>query len=193
MTIEREINIQALQAGDRAAFAALMTRYDGLVYNTCLGFVQNAEDAQDVAQDVFVEVFRTVKHFRSEAKLSTWLYRIAVSLSLSFLRKRRAKKRFGFMQSLFDGSDEGALELPDEVHPGILAENKDRARVLMAAIGQLAIQQQVAFTLHKVEGLPYQEIAEVMDVSLSAVESLIYRARQNLQKKLRHYYEQELI
>lgn len=184
-------DIAALRAGDQQASRALVAAYGQQVYNTCLGFVQQAQDAEDLTQEVFAEVFERLADFREEASLSTWIYRIAVNASLGFLRKKKAKKRFAFMSSLFDSNKGETLDIPDAVHPGVLAENRERAQVLFAAIAKLPEQQQAAFTLHKVEGLPYQEVADVLETSLSAVESLMHRAHKNLRKLLRDYYEQD--
>lgn len=184
-------DIAALKAGDATAFRALVQAYGQQVYNTCLGFVQQQEDAEDLTQEVFQEVFEKIGGFRGEAKLSTWIYRIAVNTALGHLRHKKAQKRFAFLTSLFDREKEEVIALPETVHPGVLAENQERSKVLFAAIARLPEQQQAAFTLHKVEGLSYQEVAEVMETSLSSVESLMHRATKNLRKLLRDYYEQD--
>jgi RNA polymerase sigma-70 factor (ECF subfamily) len=150
--------------------------------------VKNQADADDVTQEVFIELFRSMNRFRGESRLSTWIYRISVNKSLEHLRRKKQKKWFG----LWNKPDEGdAIEknLPDFDHPGVLAENRERAKILAWALDKLPENQRIAYTLHKIEGLGYQEIAEVIQVSLSAVESLMHRARHNLQKHLKNYYE----
>ena len=152
--------------------------------------MQNVEDAEDITQEVFVEVFQSVKNFKGESKLSTWIYRIAVSKSLEFLRWKNRKKRFGFMQSLlYNNLTETILEIPNFFHPGIQLENKERAAILFAAINKLPENQKTAFILHKIEGLSYAEVADVMHATVSSVESLLFRAKQSLQKLLGDYYE----
>ncbi|HKB46033.1 MAG TPA: sigma-70 family RNA polymerase sigma factor, partial [Chitinophagaceae bacterium] len=111
--------IQSLRNGDEAAFKFLVKNYQDRVYNTAIGIVQNAEDAQDVAQEVFIQVFRSIHSFKEESKLSTWIYRITTSRALDLLRSRKSKKRFGFLQRLFGDSNETLYELPDFNHPGI--------------------------------------------------------------------------
>jgi len=158
------------------------------VYNTCWGFVRNPEDAEDLAQEVFVEVHHSIKGFRADAKLSSWIYRISVTKSLEFLRKKKRKKRFALIQRITGNANEELHPIPDNLHPGIQLEQKERAQLLFAAIDKLPDNQRIAFTMHKVEGLPYQEIAEIMDMTLSSVESLMFRAKKNLQKLLGDYY-----
>ncbi|MEM6687192.1 MAG: sigma-70 family RNA polymerase sigma factor, partial [Bacteroidota bacterium] len=93
--------IADLQSGNRAAYSRLIDEYQQRIFHTCLSFVPNKEDAEDVAQEVFVEIFRSIHKFKGNSKLSTWIYRISTNKSLEFIRKKNTKKRFGFMQSIF--------------------------------------------------------------------------------------------
>ena len=176
--------IKGLRQGEEAAFKYLVETYRDRVFNTALGIVQNAEDAEDVSQEVFIQVYRSIASFKGESKLSTWLYRIATTRALDLLRSRKSKKRFGMLQRLFGDDNEPALELPDFNHPGVALDRKENAAKLFKAIGRLPENQKIAFTLHKLEDLSYQEVSEVMQTSLPAVESLMHRARQNLKKML---------
>lgn len=179
-----------LQAGNEQAFEALVREFQARVYNTCLGLLQNAEDAEDVSQEVFIAVFQSVASFREQSSLSTWIYRIAVTRSLEFLRSKKRKKRFAFFQTLFQGkSQEPGTALGHFQHPGVVLENKERAAILFKAIATLPENQKTAFILNKLEELSYQQIAEVMQVSISSVESLLFRAKSNLKKILSDYYE----
>lgn len=176
--------IQGLRQGDEAAFKYMVETYQDRVYNTAIGIVQNAEDAEDVAQEVFIQVYRSIHSFKGESKLSTWLYRIATTRALDLLRSRKSKKRFGFMQRLFGDNNEPVHEIPDFNHPGVAMDRKENAAKLFRAIAQLPENQKTAFTLHKLEDLSYQEVADVMETSVPAVESLMHRAKQNLKKIL---------
>jgi RNA polymerase sigma-70 factor (ECF subfamily) len=176
--------IQGLRSGDETAFKYLVDTYQDRIFNTAIGIVQNAGDAEDVAQEVFIQVYRSIHHFKGDSKLSTWLYRIATTRSLDLLRSRKSKKRFGFMQRLFGEGNEPNFELPDFNHPGVALEKKEDAARLFKAIGQLPENQKTAFTLHKLEDLSYKEVSEVMQTSVAAVESLMHRAKQNLRKIL---------
>jgi RNA polymerase sigma factor (sigma-70 family) len=176
--------IQGLRNGDESAFKYLVDNYKDRVFNTAIGIVQNAEDAEDVAQEVFIQVYRSIHNFKGESKLSTWLYRIATTRSLDLLRSRKSKKRFGFIQRLFGDGNEPLYEIPDFNHPGVALDRKENAAKLFKAISQLPENQKTAFTLHKLEDLSYQEVSEVMQTSVAAVESLMHRAKQNLRKML---------
>ena len=177
--------IERLKRGEESAFRSLVEQYQDLVYNTALGIVQNESDAEDVAQEVFIQVFRSIGTFKSEAKLSTWIYRITTTRALDLLRARKSKKRFGLLKRLWETEEESPVEnISDFSHPGVSLERKEEAAQLMTAIAQLPENQKVAFVLHKLEGLSYLEIAEVMGNTLPAVESLMHRARLNLRKIL---------
>ncbi len=176
--------IQGLRNGDEAAFKFLVDNYKDRVFNTAIGIVQNAEDAEDVAQEVFIQVFRSIHSFKAESKLSTWMYRITTTRSLDLLRSRKSKKRFGFLQRLFGDDNEPLYEIPDFNHPGVAMDRKENASKLFKAINQLPENQKTAFTLHKLEDLSYQEISDIMQTSVPAIESLMHRAKQNLRKIL---------
>jgi RNA polymerase sigma factor (sigma-70 family) len=188
--LNEEEFISQLKEGNSFAFKELIQQFKDKVFNTSLSILQNTEDAEDITQEVFVEVFESINQFKGESKLSTWIYRIAVIKSLEFLRMKKRKKRFAFVQSLF--GNESVLPDIDHQHfnhPGVQLENKERASILFNAIEKLPEKQKTAFLLHKIEDLSYKEIAEIMKISLSSVESLMFRAKQSLQKLLADYYE----
>jgi len=191
LVLDEKILIEKLKHGDETAFKQIVADWQNMVYNTAVGILQNAEDAEDVAQEVFVQVYESVKTFKAESKFSTWLYRITVSKALDHLRRKKRKKRFAYVQSLFGADNQTIIEKPDFNHPGVALDNKERAAVLFKAINQLPENQKIAFTLHKLEGLSYQEISEVMKTSVSSVESLMHRAKNNLKKWLTSHYENE--
>lgn len=176
--------VARLQAGEAAAFRALVERYQGPVYRTALSLLRSPEEAEDVAQEVFVEVYQTIGRFRGEAALSTWLYRLATSQALKQRRKARAKKRFAFLTSLLGANQKVLHERPDDQHPLALLEGRQQQQQLLDAIARLPDSQQVAFTLRHEQELSYEEIAAVLNVSRPAVESLLFRARQSLRKFL---------
>ncbi len=178
-----------LQQGEESAFRELVEEYEGMVYNTALGIVQNEDDADDVTQDVFIQVYQSIGGFRSESKLSTWLYKITVTKSLDLEKKKKRKKRFGFIQGLFGGQEEEAAYGVEFNHPGVQLEKKEGAGALFAALKQLPDNQRIAFTLHKMENQSYQEVATIMDTTVTAVESLMARAKSNLKKILEDYYK----
>jgi RNA polymerase sigma factor (sigma-70 family) len=159
------------------------------VFNTAISFVQNREWAEDIAQEVFVEVYESIGKFNELSTLSTWIYRITVNKSLDSIRAQKSKKRFAFITSLFS-PETGALryDTSNFEHPGILAEKKENARFLFKAIDELPDNQKTAFILSQIEELPQKEIAVIMNMSVKAVESQIQRAKMNLRKKLENLY-----
>ncbi len=185
---QTELVVQ-LQQGDEAAFKKLVDDYQVMVYNTALGIVQNEDDADDITQEVFIQVFRSVSSFKGDSKFSTWLYRITIGKALDHEKKKKRKKRFGFVQSLFGGNEEVDMQLAEFDHPGVRLEKKERANELFNALKQIPDKQRTAFTLHKLEGQSYQEVAEIMNTTLYAVESLMGRAKANLRKELKKYYD----
>ncbi|MEM9833201.1 MAG: RNA polymerase sigma factor [Bacteroidota bacterium] len=166
--------------GDRAAFRQLYELFSDKVYNTALSYVQVEEEAEEITQDVFLSVFRNAAQFKGDATLNTWIYRITVNTSLNYLKKR---KRLSFMKF-----GESEVDKPDFEHPGVLLENKENAKILFKVIDTLPESQKTAFILSFVEGLPRQQVADVMKISLKAVESLLQRAKGNLKKKLEKLY-----
>lgn len=182
---EHEI-IHGLKSGDEKAFKHLVKTYKDRVFNTALGFLRNKENAEDLAQEVFIEIFMSVHQFENRSKLSTWIYRITVTKSLEFIRRSKRKKRFAPLLRLIGPGTENGGSFPDYHHPSVDLENRELGEQIFRALDTLPENQRIAFTLHKIEDLSYQEIAEVMKTSLSAVESLIHRARKTLKQKLDH-------
>jgi RNA polymerase sigma factor (sigma-70 family) len=182
--------IDQLKKGDESAFKFIVDTWKDMVYNTALSIVQQSEDAEDVTQEVFVQVYQSIRGFKSESKLSTWLYRITLSKAMDHERRKKRKKRFGFVKTLFGEGNEVVVDLPDFNHPGVTLDNKEKAAILFRAMETLPDNQRMAFVLNKVEGLSYQEISEVMNTTVSAVESLLHRAKTNLRKELKSFYEQ---
>jgi RNA polymerase sigma-70 factor (ECF subfamily) len=189
MGLDERTLVEQLKKGDEAAFKEIVSTWQNMVYNTALGIVQNAEDAEDIAQETFVQVYQSISSFKGESKFSTWLYRITITKALDHERRKKRKKRFGFVKSLFGEDNQVVVHPPDFNHPGVTMDNKENAATLFKAIAELPENQKVAFTLHKVDGLSYQEVSEVMQTSVSSVESLMHRARTNLKKKLEDYYK----
>lgn len=187
--------IKGIQQGDSKSFQILVETYQRMVVNTCLGIVHNKADAEDLAQDVFLEIFRTAENFRGEAKLSTWLYRIATNRSLNLIRNNKRKRFFQSVEETFTGGRNRANEISENRgdQPDQKITDQQRSDLLHKAIDQLPEKQRIAFTLNKYEDLPYQQIAEVMEISLASVESLIHRAKKNLQKELLDCYKKKCV
>ncbi len=176
-------------ASNDELFRSLVAEHQEMVLNTCYRFVFNREDAEDLAQDVFVEVFRSLEQFREESKLSTWIYRIAVTKSLDHLRRLNRKKRFSSLKrmiGIIDPAEE--IAAPSSDNPAEAFADNERAQILQNALNTLPESQKTAFLLSKQEGFSNQEIADILKTSVSAVESLVHRAKKNLHTKLYNYY-----
>jgi RNA polymerase sigma-70 factor (ECF subfamily) len=174
--------VAQLQQGNEEAFRTLVARFQDRVYRTALSLLRSPEDAEDVAQEVFVEVYQTIDRFRGEAALSTWLYRLATSRALQHQRRLSARKRFAFFTSLLGFANNLLSEPADHAHPQALLEGSQQLHQLQQHIGRLPPQQQVAFTLRHEQELSYEEIAAVLGTTVAAVESLLFRARQTLRR-----------
>ena len=187
--------IQGLIQKDEKAFREFVDTHRQMVVNTCYGLIHVVEDAEDVAQEVFIEVYRSIGKFKGKSKISTWVYRIAVNRSLNFLRDN---KKHSWLQSFDDKVKSQSQKLfqmaaGDEGHPDFNVESSQRAMLLHEAVDSLPKNQRVAFTLNKYEDLSTTEIAEIMELSVSSVESLIHRAKKSLQKKLYLCYKNKCI
>jgi len=187
--------IKGIQEGDRKSFQILVETHQRMVVNTCLAIVHNKADAEDLAQDVFLEIFRTAENFRGDSKISTWLYRIATNRALNLIRNNKRKRFFQSIEDTFTGGRNRASEISENHgdQPDRNITDQQRSDMLHQAIDRLPEKQRIAFTLNKYEELPYQQIAEVMEISLSSVESLIHRAKKNLQEQLLDCYKKKCV
>ncbi|MEZ4919992.1 MAG: RNA polymerase sigma factor [Saprospiraceae bacterium] len=171
--------LQAVAQGQQEAFAKLYQRFATQVYNTALSYLQQTEDAEEVTQDVFVNIHRSASNFQGNSTVRTWIYRIAINKCMDKLRQKSAQNRF----RLFPLQPE-INEPPEFRHPGILLENKEAASRLFHHIYSLPETQKTAVILSYVEDLPRQEVADIMGTSRKAVESLLQRAKKSLREKL---------
>lgn len=184
---EPSIDIERLKNGDPKEFARFVNQFKDRVFSTCMGFIPNTHDAEDLTQEVFLEIYHSVGHFKSNAKLSTWLYRIAVNKCLEELRRRKQQKRAAFFKGLLGlGSEEVEAQAKHFNHPGYEAEEQEKAATLYETIDGLAENQKIAFTLTQIDGHSYAETAEIMGMTMSSIESLVFRAKANLKKRLKH-------
>ena len=183
--------LEDISKGKETALAELYGIFKGMVYNTALSYLQVQHAAEEVTQDVFVKIYQGASSFEGKSAPSTWIYRITINKAKDYLDYQKRQKRFGFVSSLFPG-DEAAkpIDLPVFDHPGAILENKENARILFQVIDLLPEQQKTAFILSYVEDLARQEVADVMELSLKAVESLLQRAKNNLRKKLEDFRPQ---
>ena len=182
--MEEKNLIKNLKLQDEDAFKYLVENYKDFVFNTCISIIQNIDDSDDISQEVFIQIYRSINNFKEKSSLSTWIYKITVSKCFEYLRYKKRKKRFSFLINLF--RDDGTvIEIPEFKHPGIILEEKENSKLLFDAIDKLNDEQKTAYVLKNIQGLSYKKISDVMKKSNSSVESLIFRAKNNLKKHLK--------
>lgn len=172
--------IEKIAKGNSQAFHTLYSLYKNKVYNTALGYLQSVEDAEEITQDVFLAIYDKAKTFKGNSQVSTWIYRITINKALNQIEKRKRRP-----QSNKEIQDYHKVNFQ---HPGVMLENKEKSQYLFSVIDTLVESQKTAFILSYVEGLPRQEVAEIMKTTLKSVESLLQRAKNNLRKKIISIY-----
>lgn len=183
---EQEL-IQELRRGNEPAFRWLVEHYRNRVFHTVLNILQDSKEAEDAAQETFIQVFESIGSFKEESSLYTWICRIATRKALDKIRRRKTREKLRKILPWWM-PDEKRSAAENFQHPGIAAENKEKAAVLFRAIDALPEKQRLAFTLIKVQGMSYDEACAIMEQNVKAVESLITRAKLNLQKQLEEFY-----
>lgn len=179
--------IDRFKGGDQAAFEELVLKYQDRIYNLCRHMLGNTHEAEDAAQDAFLKAYQKLKDFKPEASLYTWLYRIAVNTCLDY------KKR-PFFESLFKKAegdefvDESASDWPS---PEKLYESKQIGLALHKSIKKLSSKLRTAIVLKEIEGFSYDEIADILEVSIGTVKSRISRAREELKVSMKKFTEQK--
>lgn len=175
--------IKKIKVGDMPAFNELVRIYQARVINTCYRFLFTHEDAEDISQDVFIEVYQSISSFRADSKLSTWIYRITVTKCLDEIKKRKRKKRITSVGKILH-IDNIAEWLAGGESPDKLLHHDEKMKQVMKALDSLPDSQRVAFTLSKIEGYTNSEIAEIMNTTTIAVESLVSRAKKKVSAEL---------
>ena len=178
--------IRLILQGDKDKFRFLVENYQKMVFRTCMGFVHNKDDAEDLTQDVFLLAYKSLSRFKGEAAFSTWIYRIAVNLSLNKIRKSPGKIILDHLDS-FLGTDKGnknPFTVAETESPDNILISSEHSAWLKKALDSLPENQRTAIVLSKYDDLPQKEIAVIMNTSEGAVEALIQRAKKNLRDKL---------
>jgi RNA polymerase sigma-70 factor (ECF subfamily) len=179
-----------VRADEPSAFEELVDRFRNRLVGLLLQLIGNAADAEDLAQEVFLRVYRVRQRYRAEARLSTWLYAIALNLARNARRAQRRRREFAhsIRHCGHVGPRPGGRVLYDSVdQPARKIEREELAAVVRRAVGGLKGRQRLAVWLNKFEGMSYADIARVMDVTPPVVKSLLCRARMRLRKALHEY------
>ncbi len=172
------VRAKKIAEGDNAAFKDLFDEFGSGVLNLCYAMVRDRFEAEDIMQEVFVEIFCSIKSYRGGSKLSTWIYRIAVNKSINFIRKQKVRKLFAIKErKTFEG-----ISMADSDWS---LRDKQYREYFYKALANLPEKQRTAFVLYMYEELPQKEIAAVMNCSLPAVEVLVHRARKSMEKYIK--------
>jgi RNA polymerase sigma-70 factor (ECF subfamily) len=185
--IESEELMAKIAEGDEGAFEILITRHQTSVLNLIYRFIGDRTQAKDLAQEVFIRVWQAAKTYKPEAKFTTWLYRITANLCFNELKSARRRRWFQFHHS--DEDSEGSIEETfsdgSPTAEDLLLE-KERSRQISDVLQSLPENQRMALVLKRYDNLSYAEIGQIIGCSVSAVESLLVRAKRTLQEKLKH-------
>jgi RNA polymerase sigma-70 factor (ECF subfamily) len=174
------------QEGDNNAFDQLVTHYRGKVYAMIVNMIRNDADAWDLAQDVFVKAWKALSKFEARSSFYTWLYRITHNVTYDWMRKKKITAGTEFDDAIALDAEPGAHTSPRAIlQPDENIQGGEIKAQIDAAIQELSGDHRQAILLKEVEGLSYQEIADVMECSIGTVMSRLYYARKKLQEKLK--------
>jgi RNA polymerase sigma-70 factor (ECF subfamily) len=179
------------QRGDEQAFVELVRRYQNRIVSLAYRYLGSAADAEDVAQEVFLRVYRAKETYEASAKFSTWIYRIGANASLNHLRGSKARRKVSGAMPAGEGESAADFEDEEAAAPADAMERDELARVLRRIVDELPERQRTAIVLNKYDGLGYEDVAAAMDMSEPAVKSLLTRARVNIKEKLLPYLRGE--
>lgn len=179
--MEEQALIQRCQAGETAAFEELLGRYEGLVYNLAHRYFGNQAEACDVAQEAMIKIYRRIGDFRGQSSFKTWLYRVVTNVCLDYLRKRRTAPLS--LDELAEENRAAVKVAPPSEDPEASLERAELGEILGGLISTLAKDHRSVLILRDVEGLAYEEIAEILGCSLGTVKSRLARAREALRRR----------
>lgn len=193
---ESEI-VRRAQSGDRDAFRELVERYQRRVYSICYGMLKNNEDSLDVSQEVFVKVYRYIENFNHQSSFYTWLYRITVNMCIDHIRKNKKIRNVEYDDRLSHHGDD--VEGGEHIMPSTLGLNPDKVygrkelrEKMLAALDTLSEKHRTILLLREVEGLSYEEMAEVLQISKGTVMSRLFHARRYFQDAMADYLKGDL-
>jgi RNA polymerase sigma-70 factor (ECF subfamily) len=188
MQMENDIELMMkAKSGDDAAFSELMKRHYKGVLNYTYRFTNNRENSEDLAQEVFLRVYRSVKRYRPEAKFSTWLYKIATNVCITAVKARGREQNVSL-----DEIQENAGDVRDRNSADVdkLTFRREIGSAIFEALKSLPKRERIAIILCKYEGLPYEEVAEVIGCTVGAVKAYVHRGRMKLIEKLKPYLKE---
>jgi RNA polymerase sigma-70 factor (ECF subfamily) len=184
---EKEL-IKRIVKGEKRYFREIIDKYKNVIYNHSRNFLRNAQEAEDVTQEIFINIFNNLKRFRGDSKLSTWIYRITVNTCKNKLKQiKRLKAKI--MEEIPDEDDETKNTIEEirenqEKEPDNIFAQKSLRSAIYKNMKSLPEEQRTVVILRDINGLSYEEIAKIMKISVPAVKSKLFRARENLREKL---------
>jgi len=189
--------VERAQDGDRDAFKELVERYQRKVYSICYGVLKDPEASMDVSQEVFIKVYRYLGKFNRESSFYTWLYRITVNMCIDHIRKNSKVQRVEYDDRLSHSGgeaegDEHISPSPLGIHPDKVYGRKELRQKMLEALETLNEKHRTILVLREVEGLSYEEIADVLNISKGTVMSRLYHARRYFQDAIKDYVGDEL-
>jgi RNA polymerase sigma factor (sigma-70 family) len=180
--------VQRAQKGDLGAYDELVRRYQERIYATLYHMTSNHEDANDLAQEAFIKAFHALKSFKGGSSFYTWVYRIAVNKTINFLKQRKHRTAMSLNDLDFSAEkDPDLVALISDKTPRRDAALSELQKKLNEAMQKLSEQHRLVVTLHDVQGLAHEEIAEIMECNVGTVRSRLFYARQQLQGYLADY------
>lgn len=188
--------VERIQSGDQDAFKDLVEKYQRKVYSICYGMLKDSESSMDVSQEVFIKVYRYIGKFNRDSSFYTWLYRITVNMCIDHIRKNSRIKKVEYDDALsHDGEVEGEEHiLPSTLglHPDKVYGRKELRQKMLEALETLSEKHRTILILREVEGLSYEEMADVLNISKGTVMSRLYHARRYFQEAIKDYLQGDL-
>ncbi|MBQ2412275.1 MAG: sigma-70 family RNA polymerase sigma factor [Anaerotignum sp.] len=187
---EKDLILKAKQ-GDMLAFEELILKHEKIVYNLALRMMNHSEDAMDISQEVFLKAYRSLSNFDERSAFSTWLYRITHNTCIDEIRKRKGKQTYSLEEDL--ESEDGSMQrqvADDGDTPEESLMRKEQKSEILRALDTLSEEHKAAIILRDVKGMSYEEIAEILELSLGTVKSRINRARNQLKTEILKIREQ---
>ena len=183
-TSDEQIVQQAL-TGDVDAFGEIVRRWERRIFALAFGMLGREEDARDATQETFLAAFRNLRGFRGDAKVSSWLHRIAINQCITRQRRAKVRNETGLDQEA--EKDAAVFSLPAHVSPANVAEGRERTQAVRRAVGALPTELRQVVVMKEFEELTFQEISEVLNLPLSTVKSRLYTALRQLQLRLEKF------
>ncbi len=181
--------MQKAGSGNRAAFKELVKKHQGTVTGIIYRYTGNHNEVEDLAQDIFLKIYKAASSYVPRAQFKTWLYKVVANHCLNFFRSQKRKAIITSLDQPLSEDYNPHIQRTDEQkkQPEIILQQQELQIALKRALSELPERQRMAIILHRFEGLSYKEVATILGASLSAVESLIFRAMNNLKEKLSPY------